>query len=53
MNMNRLICETDAAWDSFCAHPSDATWELYVMAKAAEDAAQNWRINHDQTQKTT
>lgn len=34
--LEKLYCETDAAWDSFCRFPSDSTWELYVEAKNAE-----------------
>lgn len=39
MELGKLYCETDAAWEAFCRFPSDSTWALYVDAKAAEDAA--------------
>ena len=38
MELGKLYCETDAAWEAFCRCPSDATWALYVEAKDAEDA---------------
>lgn len=36
---SKRMCETDAAWDAFCANPSTGNWELYAIAKKDEDFA--------------
>lgn len=39
-NIDKLYCETDAAWELYTRFPSDETWKLWCEAKAAEGTAE-------------
>lgn len=35
----KRCCEKDVAWATFCTHPNDETWALFVAAREAEELA--------------
>lgn len=48
---HKRICETDAAWETFCKFPTDGTWSIYTEALEAEQMAEE-RYTKEKSQVT-